>query len=438
MHRIKSQKRGKSMKKIVTVLVAVMMLLNLSFAMAEETFEDNLAAFLNTLNVENGDVLLALEAGGQTFNVRTGKDDAGVHAALSMGENAMGEAMLTADTAYVSAMGQGMKLQYQTLQNLAQSMLKNVFGEVNISPDQINADLQMLANKLAAQVLPLMQALTTEEVENGVKYSVNSEAFAEGLTGAVDGLLGDEEVAACIDRYAGFLRAADVEVSADGLKEAWAAKKDALKQNLSQSVMSLTVKNDATYAAEVLLPSQEKKVAILSNGSMAEGLESMTTVGYEGEEPEMTMAITINNEEIVYDVKMAEVTVYEKMVLSDSGLKTLDYVISENGETAVEAHYADGKFTMTTPDASITGEITSKEAKKLVATLTAEQNGETQVMTLTVEILDQALACTLDAGAQILMNLSMTEKGAWTDLSQAEGLVEIDENMLMSLLSNVN
>ena len=164
----------------------------------------------------------------------------------------------------------------------------------------------------------------------------------------------------------------------------------------------------------------------------------MTTVGYEGEEPEMTMAITINSEEIVYDVKMAEVTVYEKMVLSDSGLKTLDYVISENGETAVEAHYADGKFTMTTPDASITGEITSKEAKKLVATLTAEQNGETQVMTLTVEILDQALACTLDAGAQILMNLSMTEKGAWTDLSQAEGLVEIDENMLMSLLSNVN
>ena len=93
---------------------------------------------------------------------------------------------------------------------------------------------------------------------------------------------------------------------------------------------------------------------------------------------------------------------------------------------------------MTTPDASITGEITSKEAKKLVATLTAEQNGETQVMTLTVEILDQALACTLDVGDQILMNLSMTEKGAWTDLSQAEGLVEIDENMLMSLLSNVN
>ena len=65
------------MKKIVALLLAMLMMLNLSFAMAEDTFEENLAAFLNTLNVENGDLLLNAEAAGQAINVRAGKDEAG-------------------------------------------------------------------------------------------------------------------------------------------------------------------------------------------------------------------------------------------------------------------------------------------------------------------------------------------------------------------------
>ena len=162
------------------------------------------------------------------------------------------------------------------------------------------------------------------------------------------------------------------------------------------------------------------------------------TVGFEGEEPVMTMAITFNGNEVVYDVKAQDVTVYEKLTLSENGLEAVDYIITENNETVLEAHYADGKLTMTGDGMNLTAEITTKEAKKLVATVTVEQNGETQVLTATVELLDQALACTLDAaGTQMLLNLSMTEKGEWTDLSQAEGMTEVDENMLMSLLSQM-
>ena len=157
------------MKKIVALLLAMLMMLNLSFAMAEDTFEENLAAFLNTLNVENGDLLLNAEAAGQAINVRAGKDEAGVHAALEIAGNAMGEAMLTADTAYVSAMGQGLKVQYQTVQNFAQKIIGSMMGSANLSMDQIQADFQMLASKLAGQLFPLRQALKTEEVENGVK-----------------------------------------------------------------------------------------------------------------------------------------------------------------------------------------------------------------------------------------------------------------------------
>ena len=181
------------MKKIVALLLAMLMMLNLSFAMAEDTFEENLAAFLNTLNVENGDLLLNAEAAGQAINVRAGKDEAGVHAALEIAGNAMGEAMLTADTAYVSAMGQGLKVQYQTVQNFAQKIIESMMGSANLSMDQIQADFQMLASKLAGQLFPLMQALKTEEVENGVKYSVDAAVLAEALPGAIDSLLADEE-----------------------------------------------------------------------------------------------------------------------------------------------------------------------------------------------------------------------------------------------------
>ena len=170
------------MKKIVALLLAMLMMLNLSFAMAEDTFEENLAAFLNTLNVENGDLLLNAEAAGQAINVRAGKDEAGVHAALEIAGNAMGEAMLTADTAYVSAMGQGLKVQYQTVQNFAQKIIESMMGSANLSMDQIQADFQMLASKLAGQLFPLMQALKTEEVENGVKYSVDAAVLAEDPT----------------------------------------------------------------------------------------------------------------------------------------------------------------------------------------------------------------------------------------------------------------
>ena len=38
------------MKKIVALLLAMLMMLNLSFAMAEDTFEENLAAFLKLLD----------------------------------------------------------------------------------------------------------------------------------------------------------------------------------------------------------------------------------------------------------------------------------------------------------------------------------------------------------------------------------------------------
>jgi hypothetical protein len=429
------------MKKIVALLLAMLMMLNLSFAMAEDTFEENLAAFLNTLNVENGDLLLNAEAAGQAINVRAGKDEAGVHAALEIAGNAMGEAMLTADTAYVSAMGQGLKVQYQTVQNFAQKIIESMMGSANLSMDQIQADFQMLASKLAGQLFPLMQALKTEEVENGVKYSVDAAVLAEALPGAIDSLLADEEINACAERYAGFLTftAGNSEnLSFDQLKEMWAENKDTFKQNLSQTSAALTVLNDGTYAFEMLMPSDEQKLAVLSNGSLAEGLESMTTVGFEGEEPVMTMAITFNGNEVVYDVKAQDVTVYEKLTLSENGLEAVDYIITENNETVLEAHYADGKLTMTGDGMNLTAEITTKEAKKLVATVTVERNGETQVLTATVELLDQALACTLDAaGTQMLLNLSMTEKGEWTDLSQAEGMTEVDENMLMSLLSQM-
>ena len=375
------------MKKIVALLLAMLMMLNLSFAMAEDTFEENLAAFLNTLNVENGDLLLNAEAAGQAINVRAGKDEAGVHAALEIAGNAMGEAMLTADTAYVSAMGQGLKVQYQTVQNFAQKIIESMMGSANLSMDQIQADFQMLASKLAGQLFPLMQALKTEEVENGVKYSVDAAVLAEALPGAIDSLLADEEINACAERYAGFLTftAGNSEnLSFDQLKEMWAENKDTFKQNLSQTSAALTVLNDGTYAFEMLMPSDEQKLAVLSNGSLAEGLESMTTVGFEGEEPVMTMAITFNGNEVVYDVKAQDVTVYEKLTLSENGLEAVDYIITENNETVLEAHYADGKLTMTGDGMNLTAEITTKEAKKLVATVTVEQYGETKVLTATV------------------------------------------------------
>ena len=310
-------------------------------------FEIMLAAFLNTLNVENGDLLLNAEAAGQAINVRAGKDEAGVHAALEIAGNAMGEAMLTADTAYVSAMGQGLKVQYQTVQNFAQKIIESMMGSANLSMDQIQADFQMLASKLAGQLFPLMQALKTEEVENGVKYSVDAAVLAEALPGAIDSLLADEEINACAERYAGFLTftAGNSEnLSFDQLKEMWAENKDTFKQNLSQTSAALTVLNDGTYAFEMLMPSDEQKLAVLSNGSLAEGLESMTTVGFEGEEPVMTMAITFNGNEVVYDVKAQDVTVYEKLTLSENGLEAVDYIITENNETVLEAHYADGKL----------------------------------------------------------------------------------------------
>lgn len=426
------------MKKILSLLVAMLMLLNLSFAVAEGTFEENLEAVLSEMNVQNGDLLLDVDANGQALAVQLGLDELGLHAAASMAGQTMGELLIAQDAAYVSAMGMGYKVKFQTVTDFVQKMITSMFGELNISPEQISADLQMLVGKLYMPVFSLLQAVNAEEVENGTKYVVNGETLAEALTTAIDNFLGDADVAACIDRYAGLLRMMNIEVSAEALKNNWEAKKEQVKAGLSGMECTLTTNNDGTYALEMIIPNGENKVAVLSNGSLGENVETLTTAGIVGEDPEVTAAFSVKDGVIVYDVKMEEATIYEEIALDGDELKSFDYVVTMNGETFVEAHYSENLFTMTTQDFTMKAEVVTKEAKKMEVVMTVNQNGEEQVMNVTLEVLDAAIAYTISApGADIKMTLSMTEKGTWTDLTQAENMTELTEEMLMSLLGSI-
>ncbi|MBQ6562771.1 MAG: hypothetical protein IJL88_02585 [Clostridia bacterium] len=426
------------MRKLIAFLVAMMMLLNISFALAADTFEENVAALMNSMDPENGDLLLTVDAAGQNIAVQLGKDDLGVHAAAKMAGMTMGEMLIAQDAAYVKAMGMGYKVKYQTVVEFAQKMISNLFGELKLSKEQVLADVQMLAGKLTMQIMPLMQTLTTEEVENGIKYVVKSEEFAEALTAGIDSFVEDADIAACIDRYAPVLSAMKINLSADALKNAWAAKKDQVKDVLAQTNIALTMYQDGTYAFEMLVPNGERKIAVLSNGSIGQEIEMLTTAGYEGEEPEMTVAFSVKNDEVIYDVKSKEMTIYEKITMGENEIKTFDYVVTTNGETMMEAHYAEDKFTLTAADFAMTYEVVSKEARKMEAVATIKQNGEEQVVNMTVEVLDDSLACTMNAaGQEINMNLGMTEKGTWTDLTQDETLTELTEETIMQLMGSM-
>lgn len=428
-----------NMKKLLALIVAGLMLFSLSFAVAEDTFEDNLKTFLSGLNPDEEDVLLTVDAAGQSIVLRLGTDAAGVHGSAELAGTPVGEAMITSDAAYVTAMGQGLKVQYATVANFAKSMASQLFGELNLSMEQLQQDAQMLVMKVFPYMESFVKAVATEEVENGTKMTVNGEALADAVTGTFGGLLADEEVKACLDRYLPFLKSAGIEVTASDLQNQWDTSAEQIKQVLASSETFLTMYNDNTYDFEMLFANgSDSKAGIISKGTVAENVDTLTTIGTVGEEPEVTFVFKAQDNTIVYDMKSEEISMNEQIIMDGDQIKSIDYVLTSEGSPMVEMHYSEGHLVISGDGLSMVGEVTVKEPKHLEALLTMTQGSDVQIMNITVDIQDDALVCTMAVGEEkVVATLAAAEKTEWNDLSQNEGMMEITEEMLSTMIPSL-
>ena len=199
------------MKKITALLLAMMMVLSLATVSLGEAaeysnFMEHYKAFLNGLDLQKNDVYFVGQMQDETYHLLIGANDEGtVNVMAAKGDEAPYTLQLDDSNIYLNFNGSTMAVSMETISSFISNLPQRVLGYLKmmgIDPDQIMADIQTLAGlayQALAKVMPAVEQTTEGSV---VTIKLNSEAFANGMAEAIDGLLANENFNEIVSRYA--------------------------------------------------------------------------------------------------------------------------------------------------------------------------------------------------------------------------------------------
>ncbi|MBR1686604.1 MAG: hypothetical protein IJ708_15845 [Clostridia bacterium] len=437
------------MTKLISILLMLCLTVSCALAGAESEFSQNLEAFIESVDLETKDLLVDLDFPGDysDYLLQVGKNENGIVAKVyDVGLESDSFALqVDAETAYVSVVPAEITvaLKYETLVSYAQSFIKNTLGiPVDlISPEQLMADASVIVSKLAPLAGSAVTMVDVSEIEGGYRVTLNSQVAAQVITGGIDALLGDDEVKGIIDRYASLLATVGVELSSNVLSQAWDGTRDNIAAAISALEASADVMDDGTYQAKATLTKGEDVLNVTSTGSVdleTGAIDTLTEVSKNDEAPVATVKYTAGADGVLYEAKGEGFSLYEKLELAGEELVKFDYVLTEEDTPVIEMHYADGNCTITAPDLNIAVEKTFEDANSLELLLTMKAAGQETIAKLTYTVNENELTYKAEtAGQEYIVKVTTTDKGTYANLSEAENLVVVTEELLDSLVSEL-
>ena len=239
-----------TMKKLIALLLALVMLsvtaVSLGETVEEDAFEKHLNAFLSSLDLQNKDLTLAATQQDTLLRLVLGMNDEGtLNLMFAQNGEPQGSLQFDQEALYLTQNGSTMAVRMETLQNFFSQLPQKVLGllaQMGVDFEKISADLQTAVGLLQQFAAKLAPAIQQGGEAPEMILSLDSEAFGTLLGEAIDALLADESFAKLVQDYAPLFGAqADLEQ----LRASWQENKDAVVAVAQTLKAQVTVNSEA-------------------------------------------------------------------------------------------------------------------------------------------------------------------------------------------------
>ena len=479
------------MKKILALLMALVMALSLSAASLGEAaevaaekpvytnFQEHVQAFLGSINIQENDLFVAVNAGEQTLQALLGVDETGtINLMAGMDGETLGILQADTEAAYLSYQGSVMALSYETVRSFVANLPQKLLGylaQLGIDPQQLMADAQTLVSALQTAAMKLMPCLEQSVDGSVMTITVNGETFGELLGQAIDDLLADASIADIINRYATLTGA---QITGEQLAQAWTAYRApvvAIAKTLQGKLVVDQESGDFSMDCS-LDPAEGVKITMNIVGKATDKAMNMdcVLVATNGEEEyrvELSQTqeknsfwldypTKVTQHEVVYQNGQEIMTSDMSLELSDSGMPvSFLMTMSQMGQEMARVQYADNTFcvymqgaevlyvqvlenfvTVRIQGTEIVAKVTENDGDHMTVEETITSNGTTMVMHMIYAILEnegtEYLQITADQNGEVAMTMQLfeTEKQPFALLKDDASLNWVTEDMLNGLL----
>lgn len=362
-----------TMKKLIALLLALVMLsvtaVSLGETVEEDAFEKHLNAFLSSLDLQNKDLTLAATQQDTLLRLVLGMNDEGtLNLMFAQNGEPQGSLQFDQEALYLTQNGSTMAVRMETLQNFFSQLPQKVLGlltQMGVDFEKISADLQTAVGLLQQFAAKLAPAIQQGGEAPEMILSLDSEAFGTLLGEAIDALLADESFAKLVQDYAPLFGAqADLEQ----LRASWQENKDAVVAVAQTLKAQVTVNSEAgdfnatcswdpkpglRFSADFIGKMADRAmivegVMIAANGQdeyrieMSETMEKTSFLLNIPTKVTQHVVMTGNGEEIVKQDM--------SLVLSEAGnLESFQVSQYQKGELAMKITYADNEFAVYGP-----------------------------------------------------------------------------------------
>ena len=471
------------MKKLISCLLVVMILLTVVSAFADNVEQNNvLTKFVEETNKETQDVALQLQSGDNVSDLVIRGDGTTVHFVARDNGKETAHVQVNPTGLYLSSNGEVTMMSFATMTTILKDIANGVSSlleaaieslpeeegssraEVNYALEQLSIVYADVVEQEQADAATLSAAamsfgdkfkpeyiLDVKEDGGSVEISLRSEAFAIALTEAVDELMMNQELAAIVDR-----EAESEDESFAAYQMAWLENRDAIMETLSSLDASQMIE-DGHFVANYQF-GEEFDEEFGEEDSESKILVAQTEAWFDsenGEEAEIIYVLGFKDEDpfLVHETEVYPTYYHEKLSSGDS--KTEVWVEYENneakngkivtvieGEEYMKVDFGPDYFYMKGPKGGISTSVRETWTGKTRYEIVAEnEKGEESSVTIDFyEDWNGNLVCELnssDNNESAKYMVSRIDKLNIEDLSAAKNLNEITVNSINAELDKL-
>ena len=466
------------MKKLISCLLAVMMLVSAAGAIAEsaDAIITNKAVlkFLNETDYQTKDIAVQIQSEDEVDDVVIRADKDNLHLVTRSGGAEGSHIQLNPTGIYVGSAEKVTLLRYDTIISVVDGFYKELESMLEKSVESAPAEkapteeevkkaveqLNILAAQAAAQEEADAATLTSaamsfaskfkpeyildvKEGDGSVEISLRSEAYASAMADAMDEMMTNPSLAKLVDRQA------------EGGKTFAEIQQDWLKIREATLETIRTIENKETIEENGHLTSHfqigdetaDEKILVYDTDSWIDAeddeMEIKTSLGFKDEDPIL-----------VYELAVSQYGYREKMTSANSvGDVDINISFDDNrisggyittvieGQEQLKAYFGPDYLYMKGPRGGISTSVretwTGKYRYELV---TENAQGETNVMVLDFFEEDDSLICELSTDKSdrtVQFKISRIDKVTIDDLSASENITEITVEDIQSELGNI-
>lgn len=453
-------------KKLVSCLLAVMMLFTMAGAFADpfEPLERNnaLHKFLNETDMKTKDLALQLELGNQVADLVFHVEGNSLHMVTRMNGIALRHAQMNPTALYMASGSEVAMLRYETLAAFQQDLMKEAEAQLtqaiqSIPANQLPTEAELRAAAARQAVLETAAAtqeqtdaitigtaaiafaehfrpesiLDVKENDGSVEFSLRSDAYADALANAIDGLMANESLGRLIDRQA----AKTGSKTFAEIQKSWAEDREATLRAIRTIQSTDKIEEDGHWTSSFQIGAEKEgdQALICSADTWVNeelnAAEMTFTLGITGEDPVMTYDIVVTPNYFWEKMNVEQAYTEMSFDLEDGRINSGKIDVHRNNMDAVQLSFGPDYLNMRGPKGGISSSIRETWTGKTRYELVFE-NAEGVSASLIIDFYedDDSLICemkTSESDQSLKYRISRIDRVEVNDLSASEKITEI-------------